>query len=173
MDERWTHTAYVALGSNLGDRAAMLQRALEQIEADESTAVDGVSGVYETASYADPRHPDFLNACVRLITCRSPGGLLECLLSVERALGRVRRERWGPRTIDLDLLLFDDLQVDESHLKVPHPEMERRRFVLIPLADIAADHVHPLQAKTVRQLLVDCPDQTRTEPTRIELWNRR
>ena len=143
--------AYIGLGSNLGDRAAYLQAALDRLGM--LGTVGAVSPFLETdpAGYAE--QPRFLNAAVRLRTTLPPDDLLREMLSIETALGRVRTVRWGPRTIDLDLLLYDDLVRDDPGLTVPHPRMHERRFVLEPLAAIAPAAVHPLLGQTISQLL--------------------
>ena len=131
-----TARAYLALGSNLDDRAANLQRALDGLAATDGVRVVAVSGVYETDPVG-PAQPDYLNAVVALDTDLDARALLGVAQSLERDAHRVRGERWGPRTLDVDVLLVDDEQVDEPDLVVPHPRMWERGFVLAPLADVA------------------------------------
>lgn len=131
--------AYLGLGSNLGDRRAHLRQALSALE-----DVTGVSPVYETEPVGGPaRQGPYLNVVVELDTVRSPRELLELARRLEEAAGRVRTVHHGPRTLDVDVLLVDDLVVDEPDLVVPHPRMWERRFVLAPLADLAPDLVPP------------------------------
>lgn len=146
-------TAYIALGSNLGDRAATLHAALERLGA--LGTVEAVSPFLETDPVGYTEQPRFLNAAARLRTTLSPEDVLRGLLGIEAALGRVRTLRWGPRTIDLDLLLYDDMVLHDPGLSLPHPRLHERRFVLEPLAAIAPDAVHPLLHRAVRELLAD------------------
>ena len=143
--------AYIGLGSNLGDRAAHLHAALDRLRT--RGTVEAVSPFLETDPVGYAEQPRFLNAAVRLRTTLPPDDLLRELLSIETALGRVRTIRWGPRTIDLDLLLYNDLVRDEPVLTIPHPRMHERRFVLEPLATIAPGALHPLLGQTISQLL--------------------
>ncbi len=147
-------TAYIALGSNQGDRRDYLDRAIQALQEHPHIDVTQVSSYHETAPVGGPAgQPNFLNAAAELKTDLSARDLLNALLEVERALGRVRRERHGPRTIDLDLLLYDNEVLQESGLTVPHPVMHEREFVLKPLADIAPRAIHPLMDATVQDLL--------------------
>ena len=130
-------TAFVGIGSNLGDREDNLRRAVEQLSAEDGVDVTAVSEIRETEPVGPVEQGPFLNGAVRIQTDLGPRELLERLLAVEQRLGRVREERWGPRTIDLDLLLYGDEVVDEPGLTVPHPRLHERRFALEPLADLA------------------------------------
>jgi 2-amino-4-hydroxy-6-hydroxymethyldihydropteridine diphosphokinase len=136
-------TATLALGSNLGDRLATLQRAVDLL-AERRVRALASSRVWETDPVGGPKgQPSFLNAVIRAETDLGPSDLLAAALDVEAALGRVRRERWGPRTVDVDDLLYDGLVLDEPGLSVPHPRMRERAFVLLPLLDLDADPVLP------------------------------
>jgi 2-amino-4-hydroxy-6-hydroxymethyldihydropteridine diphosphokinase len=135
-------TAYLALGSNLGDRLATLQRAVERLE--ERTGVEVVrsSRVYETEPVGPPQ-PAYLNAVLEIETTLDPRALLQAGLAVEDQLGRVRAERWGPRTIDVDVLTYGDAEVHEADLEIPHPRMHERAFVLVPLGELVAEPMLP------------------------------
>lgn len=147
-----THRAYLGLGSNVGDRDAMLAGAREALEAS-GVRVRRVSPVYETAPVGPVPQPDFLNQVLEVETDLDPRGLLRACRSVEASLGRVRTVRWGPRTIDVDVLVFDDAAVAEPDLVIPHPELHRRAFVLRPLADLDPSLV--VRGRTVREWLAD------------------
>lgn len=131
--------SYLGLGSNVGDRLGNLTRAVELLQARRRVAVVRSSRVYETAPVGGPPQPDFLNAVVEVETELSPRELLQACLEVEGALGRVRGERWGPRTIDVDILTYGREEVAEADLTVPHPRMHERGFVLVPLLELDAD----------------------------------
>jgi 2-amino-4-hydroxy-6-hydroxymethyldihydropteridine diphosphokinase len=144
--------AYVGLGANLGDREGTIRRAVTLLgEADGVDAV-ALSTLRETEPWGPVAQPSFLNGVVALETELGPRALLDLLLGIERRLGRVRSERWGPRTIDLDLLLYGDTVVDEAGLTLPHPRLHERRFALEPLAELAPDAVVPGRG-TVEELL--------------------
>jgi 2-amino-4-hydroxy-6-hydroxymethyldihydropteridine diphosphokinase len=129
--------AHLALGSNLGDRAAQLQSAVDSIAGAAGIEVVAVSRVYETAPVGGPEQDAYLNAVVAVDTDLSPYDLLGLARDLESIAGRVRRERWGPRTLDVDVLLYDDVQLDDPELTLPHPRMWERGFVLAPLRDVA------------------------------------
>jgi 2-amino-4-hydroxy-6-hydroxymethyldihydropteridine diphosphokinase len=133
--------AYLALGSNLGDRAAHLQRAVDALAAARSVAVAAVSRVYETAPVGGPPQEAFLNAVVGVDTDLDPYPLLALAHDLERDAERERGERWGPRTLDVDILLYENVQMDSPDLTIPHPRMWERGFVLAPLRDVAPDLV--------------------------------
>ena len=151
-------TAYIALGGNLGDRRANLERAIELLRATPGVRVTKVSSFIETPAVGGPPgSPPFLNAAAELETTLSPRQLLDRLLSIEQTIGRRRREKWGPRVIDLDLLLYGDETIAEPNLQVPHPLMHERRFVLEPLAEIAPQARHPILQRSIETLLATLP----------------
>jgi len=129
--------AFLGLGSNLGDRLALLQDAVDRVGADTRTRVDAVSSVYETDPVGGPEQEPFLNIAVRVVTRRTPLSLLALCNRVEADLGRVRTVRWGPRTVDIDVLLYEDRVVRHRDLRVPHPRLAERPFALIPLIEVA------------------------------------
>lgn len=128
--------AYVGLGANLGSRESTLRRAIELLGQADDVDVLAVSQLRETEPVGVLDQPPFLNGAVAVETTRAPRELLDLLLEIERSLGRVREERWGPRTVDLDLLVYGDEVVDEPGLRVPHPRLHERRFALEPLAEL-------------------------------------
>jgi 2-amino-4-hydroxy-6-hydroxymethyldihydropteridine diphosphokinase len=132
-------TAFVALGSNLDDPSGQVLRAMDELEALSGTRVRRRSSLYRTAPVGEPDQPDFINAVVQIETALDPLELLAALLAIERRHGRVRNSRNAPRTLDLDLLLYDDRTMDAPGLQLPHPRMHERAFVLLPLAEIAPD----------------------------------
>ena len=134
--EKVNTTAFVGIGSNLGDREAHLARAIELLSAEDGIEVSAVSEIRETEPVGPVEQGSFLNGAVQVGTELAPRELLDRLLGIEQRMGRIRRERYGPRTIDLDLLLYGDEVVDEPGLIVPHPRLKERRFALEPLSDL-------------------------------------
>lgn len=151
------NTAYLLIGGNLGDRAAYLQEAIKRIEA-LCGSITTSSSIYETAAWGNTNQPAFYNQALKLVTPLSPEALLEQLLAIELEMGRVRSQKYGPRTIDLDILMIDDKVLDTPNLTIPHPQLHNRRFALLPIVQIAPSLHHPVLDKTVSQLLVNCPD---------------
>jgi 2-amino-4-hydroxy-6-hydroxymethyldihydropteridine diphosphokinase len=143
--------AYLGIGSNLGDRLAYLQVAVDAIAATDGISVVGVSAVYETAPVG-PDQPDYLNAVVAVDTALDPRAVLRVAQRLERDAARVRGERWGPRTLDVDVLLVGDERVDLPDLQVPHPRLHERAFVLVPLADLDWSLVARLAPETATDL---------------------
>jgi 2-amino-4-hydroxy-6-hydroxymethyldihydropteridine diphosphokinase len=147
----------IALGSNLGDSLTILEQALVQLDRAPGLHVKQRSSWYLTAPVGPPQ-PDYFNGCAILTVAQSPLALLETLLAIERQFGRARRQRWGPRSLDLDLLLWDDLILDAPGLQIPHPRFRDRAFVLVPLAEIAPHWRDPVTRQTIEQLgqQLDC-----------------
>lgn len=144
--------AYIGLGSNIEDRIGYLKEAIRRIGNLPDTEVESASSAYDTEPMGRTDQPRFLNAVVRVRTWLPPERLLEGLLRIERELGRERKERWGPRTVDLDLLLYDDRVISKPGLQVPHPRLHERAFVLVPLAELDPELVHPVLGRTLKEL---------------------
>jgi 2-amino-4-hydroxy-6-hydroxymethyldihydropteridine diphosphokinase len=146
--------AYIALGSNTGDRELNLLRAVAEIGKLPASRITGISPFYETSPVGVTDQPHFFNAVLKLSTGLTSQDLLSCLQHIEdKVFGRVRTVQWGPRNIDLDLLLFGDEVIEAEGLIVPHPRMAERRFVLRPMCDIASGLLHPVLGKTMAELL--------------------
>lgn len=150
----------IALGSNIGESLAILEGAINSLEKTSGITIKAKSSWYRTAPVGGPSQPDYLNGAAILEVQLSPHKLLETLLNIEQEFGRVRQEHWGPRTLDLDVLLFDDLILETPDLQIPHPRMTQRAFVLVPLAEIAPDWMEPVSREPISQLLqkLDCSD---------------
>ena len=148
-------TAYLGLGSNLGDRRANLNQAAQLLTSDDSIRIRllRASSTYETAPWGYAGQPDFLNCVLEIETSSSPEGLLEWVQSLEREMGRVAGQRFGPRIIDLDILLYGDRAVDQPDLQIPHSRLHERAFVLVPLAELASGLVHPVLGVSVQNLV--------------------
>lgn len=150
---RFWHRAYLGLGSNLGDKQAYLEQAVKALEEAKGCRVAKVSSYLVTEPYGGVEQDDFLNACLALDTLLSPQELLEQLHVIEQTAHRERLIHWGPRTLDLDILLYDDEILEREDLIIPHVEMHKREFVLKPLSEIAPYKRHPVYQKTVTELL--------------------
>lgn len=152
---RGWHDAVIALGSNMGDREAYLKHGVNSIENSKDCRLVSVSKFIETKPYGVTDQPDFLNGCMKIRTLLPPQELLEFLQQIEHSVNRVREGRWGPRTLDLDILFYDDLIIDTMELTVPHIDMQNRDFVLVPLNQIAPNLFHPVLHKTISMLLAE------------------
>ena len=151
-------TAFLGLGSNLGNRLAWLRSGRDRLAAVPGIVLEGSSALYETtAEGCPPGSPPFLNAALKVRTTLAPRQLLERCLAIEAELGRTRPERNAPRTLDIDLLLYGDAVIDEPGLKVPHPRLAERAFALKPLLDVAATGVHPLLRRPLAELAAALP----------------
>ena len=144
---------FLSVGSNLGDREFLIRNAVEGLRAMPRTSVLRVSSLYDTDPVGEVEQPPFLNAVAWLESELEPRELLWHLLLIEKRMGRVRAQRWGPRSIDLDLLFFGDTALDEPDLKVPHPEAHRRAFVLYPLHELDPDFLHPVTGEHIRTMI--------------------
>ena len=151
------NTAYLLIGGNVGDRAANLQTALRRI-AETCGTITRTSSLYETAAWGNTYQPSFYNQAVVVTTPLSPEGLMNQLLDIELEMGRIRTQKYGPRTIDLDILMIDDLVLNTEKLTIPHPQMHNRRFALLPLIEVAPTLIHPLFDQSIEVLLQNCPD---------------
>ena len=156
---RGWHTAYLGIGSNLGDSEGYLRDALQKLSLSEDIRSVKSSRFMHTKPYGVPDQPDFLNAAVVLETLLTPQELLTFLHELEAEAGRVRKERWGARTLDLDILFYDRIVMDSEQLTIPHTDMANREFVLAPLAELNAYFRHPLTGKTVREMLAQLRDR--------------
>lgn len=152
-----SQSSAIALGSNIGDSLSILEEAIKTLAQTPGITLKSHSSWYKTAPIGPPQ-PDYLNGCALLEVSLAPQELLENLLDIEKQFGRLRRERWGPRTLDLDILLFDNLILDTPKLQIPHPQMRERAFVLVPLAEIAPNLVDPVTGLAIAELVqrLDC-----------------
>ncbi len=151
-------TLFLSLGSNLGNREENLNQAIQLIRQNISTNLS-ISNIYETEPWGNLNQAGFLNLILKIENSSFvPHEILEKIQKIENELGRVRVEKWGERCIDIDIIYYDDLIIDDARLVIPHPFVQERKFVLVPLADVAPDWVHPILQKTTLQMLQDCPD---------------
>ena len=150
--------AYLLIGGNLGDRERNFTIARGYVEKSCGRVIRS-SSLYETAPWGKTDQPSFLNQALEIETELDAAHLIGQVLEIEKLMGRERKEKYGPRVIDIDILLFNDEKYDLPFLKIPHPEMQNRRFALVPLAEVAGDLQHPVFKKTISQLLKECPDK--------------
>jgi 2-amino-4-hydroxy-6-hydroxymethyldihydropteridine diphosphokinase len=150
--------AYLLTGGNMGNREKQLETARELINQQCGT-VSKTSSLYETAAWGKTDQPSFLNQALEVETTLNARQLIRHILKIEKQMGRIRKEKYGPRIIDIDILLFNTEKYNYSFLKLPHPEMQNRRFALLPLAELAPDVMHPVLNKTIAELLKECPDK--------------
>lgn len=151
-------SVYIGFGSNIGDRLVHIQKAIHALSETEGITLEKISSVYKTDPVGYEAQAQFLNGVVAIQTHLPPLSLLHTLKNIETAIGRQHRIRWGPREIDLDILIYGDMCLQTEKLVIPHPEMHLRRFVLAPLAEIAPDVVHPVFQETVQTLLEHLED---------------
>ena len=150
--------AYLLTGGNLGNRKETLAKASDLINKHCGKIIQ-TSALYETAAWGKTDQPAFLNQALELQTSLTARQLIRCILKVEKMMGRIREEKYGPRLIDIDILLFNNEKHNYDLLRLPHPEMQNRRFALLPLAEIAADVMHPVFNRSIAELLAECPDE--------------
>jgi 2-amino-4-hydroxy-6-hydroxymethyldihydropteridine diphosphokinase len=157
--------AAIALGSNLGDSLAFVEAAVQTLSRDSEIILVSQSHWYQTVAIG-PIQPNYVNGCVVVKTVRSPELLLQLLLDIEQQFGRERTEHWGPRTLDLDLLLYDAVVLQTPSLTLPHPHMTERAFVLIPLSELLPQWIDPVSGLTILQLCdrVDCSEVSLLDP---------
>lgn len=151
---------FISIGSNLGNRIDACAQANERIDSEKEITVIKKSSLFETEPVGYKDQPNFINQLIKIRTELSPENLLNFLLLIERELGRIRSMHWGPRIVDLDLLFYGQKVINSTNLIVPHPELHKRRFVLIPFSEIAPCFYHPLLKKTATELLVETKDQS-------------
>ena len=150
-------TAYLLIGGNLGNRKENLAKAVSLIN-EQCGSLTRSSSIYETEAWGNTDQPSFLNQALEISTSLTARLLMRRVLRIEEEMGRIRKEKLGPRIIDIDILLFENEIHDLRFLKIPHPEMQNRQFVLVPLAEINSNLQHPVLKKTIAELLEECPD---------------
>lgn len=155
--ERLMNKAYLLTGSNLGEREKNLASARKLLN-EQGIKITRVSSIYETAPWGNTDQPAFLNQAIEADTILNAKQLIRRILKAEKMMGRIRKEKYGPRIIDIDILLFNNEKHNLQFLKLPHPEMQNRMFALLPLAEIAPQIIHPVFNKTINELLTDCKD---------------
>ena len=152
------NTAHLLLGSNLGNREAYIDEALRLLKERVGTVLK-ISSIYETEAWGDTDQPGFLNIAAEINTALNPSQLLETVLKIEADLGRVRHEKWGSRLIDIDIIFYgDEVIALKDQLQIPHPEMQHRKFVLLPLSEIAPNVIHPVFGLSISELLANLKD---------------
>ena len=153
---QYMNNVYLLIGGNVGNRLQNLRHAVEQLS--DWGTVTQQSAVYETAAWGKTEQEPFLNQALELQTTLAPQALINTILHIEEEMGRMRTEKYGPRIIDIDILFFNSEIIREPHLTIPHPEIQNRRFALVPMQEMAPQLIHPVLHKTMRQLLEECPD---------------
>jgi 2-amino-4-hydroxy-6-hydroxymethyldihydropteridine diphosphokinase len=159
---------YLLLGSNEGDKLRWLRKGVSAINR-QCGDIPLISAIYQTGAWGLEDQEDFYNLVLELHTDLTPHQLLEQIQLIEEDLGRQRKIKWGPRSLDIDILFFDDLILNDPQLKIPHPFLKQRRFTLAPLEEIAPHLIHPIDRKSIRQLLLECPDPLPVTRTTISM----
>ena len=149
---------YLLLGSNMGNSKASLLKAVVQIEKQIGKVIRQ-SGLYSTAAWGNTKQPDFLNQVIIVETKLPASETMQTILSIEKKMGRIRTIKNAPRVIDIDILFFNNEIIEQEHLSIPHPQIQNRRFVLVPLNQLSPNLKHPVLNKTIHQLLINCPDR--------------
>jgi len=155
---QYMNKVFLLIGGNMGDRLQNLHQAIALLSATCGPILQQ-SAVYETAAWGKTDQPSFLNQALLLTTDLQPAVLITTILSVEEKMGRRRMEKFGPRVIDIDILFYEEVVMHEPNLTIPHPQLQNRRFVLVPMQEIAPELMHPVLHKTITQLLQECPDK--------------
>ena len=153
---------FILLGSNLGDRQENLDRARQEISRSIGEIIT-TSSIYKTAAWGNMDQPDFYNQVIEIRSNYDPNKLIMGTQFIEIQMGRTKKEKWGPRIIDIDILFYGDSKISNENLTIPHPEISNRRFTLLPLAEVAPGLIHPLLQKSVLQMLADCKDDLPVE----------
>ena len=157
------HTAYISIGSNLGDSYKICIKAIERISKNDHIKIISESSFYQTSPIGYIKQEWFINSTIKINTSLAPENLLSELLNIESEMGRIRKEKWGPRLIDLDLLFYDKLILNRKSIILPHPEIQKRKFVLIPMSEIGGTYSHPILKKTIKTLLLESPDDSKVQ----------
>jgi 2-amino-4-hydroxy-6-hydroxymethyldihydropteridine diphosphokinase len=164
-----TYTVFLGLGSNVGDRQKFLNRAVAELKRIADTKLVCGSSIYEADAFGKTDQPKFLNAAIEVETTLTPPALFNEVKNIEQRLGRTSTVKWGPREIDIDLLVYDGLVHHDDLVKVPHEGLEKRKFVLVPLRELAPDLVHPINGMTISELAQACRDNSRVVQTSYKL----
>lgn len=153
------NTCYLILGGNIGDKARILEKAIDQVE-QKLDARATKSSIYVTAAWGNENQPEFYNQVIKIETNFSATAVLKTVLEIEESLGRKRNsEKWQERTIDIDILFYNDAIIEFPDLRIPHPFIPERKFVLVPMNEIASEFIHPVLKKSIKQLLDECKDE--------------
>jgi len=153
---------FILLGSNLGDRQKNLDQARQEISRSVGDIIT-TSATYKTAAWGNKQQPDFFNQVIEIRSSHDPNKLISDTQLIEEKMGRIRKEKWGPRIIDIDILFYGDIVISNEKITIPHPEIPNRRFTLLPLSEVAPDFIHPVLKRSVFQLLKACADDLLVE----------